>query len=313
MREGFARGWAEVCGPARLVFHRRLLREIDRLDRRPAVFTTTFDLAHTSPDTVRRLRDVDLFVWIGVHPKIADRVMQELKHLDANEFNMMRLSYPNILEAGPRFVWNALGVAGMEFIKPWRDEGLRWETIHPAADTKRYYPDPDRQRFGHVEMAYVGGYWAEKAQAFDIYLRPWEDRLWTYGYARWPYKHYGGKIDEASERKLYSTAKIIPLVTTPFGWRMAEMTERYFKLPACGGFGIADQNPALREVFREDEMLQARDAEHFHELVRDALADRIDRAAWAARGLKAVQERHLYRHRALQIRDALAAANSSKK
>jgi hypothetical protein len=154
-------------------------------------------------------------------------------------------------------------------------------------------------------MAYVGGYWAEKAQGFDLYLRPWEDVLVPFGFDNWPYKNYGGALDMISERQLYSTVGLIPLITGPLGWKIAEITERYVKAPACKAFCISDHNAALREIFASNEMIQAENPEHFHQLVRDALADKIDRLAWVTKAHQAVLERHTYAHRALQIRDAL--------
>lgn len=308
MREGFARGWASAVGPATLVPAIDMESALDQAHK-PAVFMSVFDYEDMTPAALRRLRDADLFLWVGIHPKNARRLEAVTPHLNVPELLREHAAYAKALWTQPKFVWNAVGQAGMEWYNGWLDDGFAWETIWPAADETRYFPQPDMPRFGHVKMAYVGGYWAEKAQGFDMYLRPWEETLWTYGYAKWPYKQYGGPLDEASERRLYSTAGLIPLVTSPYGWRIAEITERYIKVPACKGFGISDHNPALREVFGPDEMLQAESPEHFHQMVRDFLAGRLDPTPWKERGFAAVQARHTYHHRALQIAAALERAH----
>jgi spore maturation protein CgeB len=89
------------------------------------------------------------------------------------------------------------------------------------------------------------------------------------------------------------------------GRLMAEITERYLKAPACNAFCIADENPALREIFTEDEMIQATSPEHFHSLVNDYLNGKINTDLWREKARKAVFDKHLYKHRALQIKQAL--------
>jgi hypothetical protein len=305
MRLGFAAGWANKCGPAKLIPIYKLMKEIE-LNDNPAVFMSIYDFDRLTYAEAKRLRKVDLFVWVSIHPRTNKMYEQEV--LGANETydgEVWLGSYGKVVFAEPKFVWNAIGAGGMEWFQGWIDDGFRWETIYPAADTTRYFCELAPERFGHIQMAYVGGYWPEKAQGFDQYLRPWDDILYPFGYAKWPYKNYGGRLDERGERQLYSTARIIPLITSPFGWMMAEITERYLKAPACHAFCIADQNPAVREIFTSDEMLQAENPEHFHQLVRETLAGKIDCEAWAIKTNRAVLNSHTYAHRAIQIRQAL--------
>ena len=305
IRLGLAHGWAQACGPAKLVPVAELLLAIDRQPERPAVMMSEFEFIYLRKSEAKRLREVDLFVWVGIHPSLFGELRKHVPLTNHDELDLQKEAYSMILTAEPKFVFNSVGQGGAAWFQGWRDDGLKWETIWHAANPERYFPEPSPQQFGHIKMAYVGGYWAEKAQGYELYLRPWENILVTYGNQSWPYKGYAGQLDEEGERQLYSTAEIIPLVTGPFGWMMAELTERYFKTPACRAFCIADHNPALREVFSEHEMLQAQSPEHFHELIRDYLDGKIDAKNWAERGYRAVQERHLYKHRALQIKTAL--------
>lgn len=302
---GFAKGWAEVCGPAKVIPVDRLLHELERYDN-PAVYFSQNLFASLSRDDARRLRGSGMFCMVHVHPRAFDDFERRHPLIPRDESRSYLESYEKLLLAEPALVWNSVGAAGMEWYRGWIEDGLRWETIYPAADPSRYFPDPDTDRFGHVTMAYVGGYWPEKAQSFDLYLRPWEEILTVYGYSRWPYKGYAGYLNEEDERRLYSTAGLVPLVTTPAGWAIAEITERYLKAPACRAFCIADQNPAVREIFSADEVLQAESAENFHDLVREFLAGRIDCERWRLSAHRAVMERHLYRNRALQVQAALS-------
>jgi hypothetical protein len=301
--EGYARGWSEECGPAKLVHIVKLIDEIKRQDD-PVIFVSQSFVHELTEKELKQLRDFDVFMWVyphhGKYGEFEKKIQCRLGENDRKIVN----DFDKILLAEPKFVCAPVGEASLEFYHGWRDDGFHWETLHLAADGSRYYPDPAPDKYGDIKMAYVGGYWGEKARAFDMYLRPWEDIIVPFGYQQWPYKNYGGGIDEPDERRLYSSAGLIPLVTSPAGWVMAEITERYFKAPACKAFCIADQNPALREIFTEDEMLRAESPEQFHELVRDYLAGKIDSEGWREKAYKAVQERHLYNHRALQIKEA---------
>jgi hypothetical protein len=304
---GLARGWADACGPARLVPDRDIIREMNGREC-PAVFMSIYNFSALNDNECRRLRDVDLFIYILIHP---DRVQEWRRHalIPESDIKVITESYRKIMLAEPKFFWNSSGAASLSWCDGWIKEGVKKEQIYLAADPNRYYPDRNQAKFGQIQMAYVGGYWPEKALAYDRYLRPWEDILQTYGNDPWPYRNYGGQIDETGERQLYSTAGLIPLVTTPAGWDVGELTERYFKTPACNAFCIADHNSSLNEVYTTDEMLRADSAEQFHELVREYMAGKIDTDHWRQKSREAVMKKHLYRHRALQIRAALAGSD----
>lgn len=303
MRIGFARGWAKVCGPAKLISIYNLMKEINLYDK-PAVFISSYEFIHLNKSDARKLRRTDLFVWANIHPK----KIPEFKRMTLFEdfdFTQWQEAYPKIIEAEPKFMWHSTGKMGMYWFNDWINDGLKWVTIHPAADIERYYPEKNKKKFGHIKMAYVGGYWKEKAQAFELYLRPWENIFFPFGYSPWPYKNYSGQLDERGERQLYSTAGLIPLVTTPAGWLMGEVTERYLKAPACRAFCIADHNQTVRDLFNENELIQAKTPEHFHFLVNDFLKGKIDVEKWVKNSYETVMKKHLYIHRAKQIKEAL--------
>lgn len=300
---GFAQGWSEVAGGAKFIFVKDLLREIDLYDD-PAIFISQHSLRHFSFQEARKLRGKNLFVWVHVHPRAFGKFEKDNPHIPMGESDLYLDGYAKLICAEPKFVWNCIGKAGMDLFGGWQEDGFHWETIYPGANTNLYFPDFSAA-YKDNKISYVGGYWEEKAQAFNAYLRPWEDVFVPYGYGFWPYKRYAGGLSEMQERQLYSSAGLIPLVTSPAGWRMAEITERYLKAPACRAFCIADENPAVRELFSEDEMLQAQSSEHFQHLVNEFVAGRIDVERWKEAGYQAVVQKHLVKHRATQILRAL--------
>ena len=301
VRLGMARGWAEVCGPARFVDARKLARALDTCDR-PAVYVTDFDLQFLDTNTIRRLRDAtDCFVWVSPHPDHVPALCKENPLLNPHDWDPMVTHLHKLAAICPTFLWTPYSRKKGEWFEGWRRRGYQVETIYDAADPVDHFPDPNPSRFANIKMAYVGGYWPEKAQGFEAYLRPWEDIFVPFGYAKWPYKHYGGQLTATEERQLYSSAGLIPLVTGPYHWTTGESLGRHFKAPACKAFCIADQNPVISELFTKDEMLRAENHEQFCEHVQDYMHGRIDTELWRERGFKAVVNKHLYRHRAQQI------------
>lgn len=300
---GFAQGWSEVAGGAKFIFVKDLLREINLHDD-PAIFISQHSLRHFTFQEARKLRGKNLFVWVHVHPRALGRFEEANPLIPMDESDLYLDAYAKLICAEPKFVWNAIGSKGMDLFNGWKEDGFHWETIYPGANTKLYYPDFS-DAYKNIKVSYVGGYWEEKAQAFNTYLRPWEDDFVPFGYGVWPYKNYAGVLTESQERQLYSSAGLIPLVTGPAGWRIAEITERYLKAPACRAFCIADENPAVREIFSEDEMLQANSSEHFQYLVNEYMSGKIDVEHWKEAGYQAILQKHLVKHRAMQILHAL--------
>jgi hypothetical protein len=298
---GFVRGWAKGVGPAKFVDVHNLMKEIRNFDR-PAVCMSIYHLLSLNYRECRELRNYDVCISVTVHPrKIAEFEEKWLGANSGDDTNIWLENYGKVMAVQPKFVWNSASGEGMYWYQGWIDDGLYWQSVELAADDSICFPEKNEKEFGHVKLAYIGSYWPEKAQSLDKYLKPFEDDLWVFGYDKWPYKNYGGRITEAQERQVYSTAKIIPLVTSPGGWMITELTERYFKAPACRAFCIADENPAVRAVYTKEEMLQAESVEHFKQLVADVLAGKIDTEAWAEKSYRATLNKHLYLHRAQQM------------
>lgn len=311
---GYARGWTEVCGPAKLIWEKDLIKEANKY-KNPVIYTNIYSYIGLNKNEARALRNYDTYAIVNVHPRKYEKFKKRNPLVGDGDpffYGGYNEAYDKLIKAEPKFVCSFAGKAAWNWYEDWQKDGFRFEFIRLAADPFYYYPDPAPEKFGAIKMAYVGGYWPDKAQAFDTYLRPFEDILYTYGYNNWPYKHFQGGLNTEEERQLYSSVGLIPLITHPSGWDMAEITERYFKAPACKAFCIADQNPGLRDVFNEDEMLQAKNAEHFADLVNDYLKGKIDVEYWKNKAYEAVTSKHLYRHRARQIKNIFENISKQK-
>lgn len=303
----YGTGWANAIGPAKFISVLDLMKEIDQHEE-PAIYISQHTIRLLSQNEARKLRNRDLFVWVHVHPNALEDFSQRHPRVDRRESQMYIDGYRNIILSEPKFVWNACKTEVSNYYMGWKEDGFEWQTVYPGANSKLYYPDTSLD-YSNTKIAYVGGYWAEKAEAFEAYFRPFEEIFTPYGYDKWPYSHYAGGICIEEERCLYSSAGLIPLVHAPSGWDNGEITERYLKAPACGAFCIADENLAVRDIFAEDEILQASSAEHFGYLINLYMKDQIDVEKYKKNAFNAVLSRHLVEHRAVQIHEAL---NSSK-
>jgi hypothetical protein len=303
---GWCRAWKQVCGDALFVPVDELLAELERRDN-PAVYMSSFHFNYLSLEDSEKLKDVDLFVSVYIHPSMKEKYEKKISYkVDDDTVKSWFDGQKKILKAEPKFIFYNISEKTMPWYQGWIDEGFNWEPISlVAADPEIYYPVPQREKFKDIKMAYVGGYWGEKARAFDFHFRPYEDIFVPFGYSKWPYKNYGGRLSIEEERQLYSSAGLIPLVHAPSGVVVGEITERYFKAATCKAFCIADSNMNLGAMYNEGEILQAKDIEHYHHLVNEYLKGNIDTDYWREKTYKAVMEKNLYKHRVLAIKDAL--------
>ncbi len=208
-----------------------------------------------------------------------------------------------VLELKPRFGFTATVPSGLNFFAGWERSGLPVYSLPLACDTSLYQVEgPADPAFDDVRLAFVGGYWKSKGRALDHYLRPFEDQLTIYGYNRWPYSGYRGKLDRRREPMLYRQAWVCPVVNEPtVALLKGQINERIFKVLGCGGTPVVDAVPAYRELFIEDELDIPRDATEFAANIRRLLNDPAERAELAKRGRAAVLARHTYVHRAMKV------------
>jgi len=299
----FAQGWSESSGPVKFIHVKNLFKEIDNYNN-PAIFICQHNYRHFSFSEARKLRGKNVFAWVAPHPRALKDYELLNPLLPEHETNLYLDGYAKLIVSEPKFVWSSVGKAANRFYDDWTNDGFIFHRIFPGANSSIYYPDYS-EMYKKIKIAYVGGYWEEKSISLNRYFRPIENIFTPFGYNVWPYKNYAGKLTESEERRLYSSAGLIPLLHGPAGWSIAEITERYLKAPACGAFCIGDENPALREIFSEDEMLQATSSDHFQYLVNEFIAGKIDIEYWKKASYSAILDRHLVKHRGFQILKAL--------
>jgi spore maturation protein CgeB len=107
-------------------------------------------------------------------------------------------------------------------------------------------------------------------------------------------------VPENEENLLYSSARI----SVNFHEREADgsqphyiLNQRTFHIPACGGFEICDDVPALKKYFREDEVVIGKDPDDWFEKVEYYLKHEKERKAIQHKGTARALKDHMYHNR----------------
>lgn len=267
----------------------------------PAPFFMYFagDLAYLSKSKLRYLRDYPSAVWAYPWFDGSEQFFSKYS-LDAHIWTLPKSTIEKILELNPRFCFTATTPSGLNFFENWDKNGIPVKSFPLACDTK-IYNDANTSivDFKNVQLAFVGGYWQSKGVQIDEYLRPFESQLEVYGYSKWPYSGYRGKLPSNAEASLYKQAKISPVVNEPTVALMkGQINERVFKVFGSGGCPIVDAVPAYRELYTEEELLISENPNHFAELVQMMLKDDGLNQAYREKGRIATLAKHTYQHRA---------------
>jgi len=163
-----------------------------------------------------------------------------------------------------------------------RDTGKAYQVIPNAASPRDHYPVPPSPKY-QFDVVYLGANLPKKRWFVESVLNPLARRYrvgifgpgWTlhdqilratskasktvgaFRLAR-AIDQWRTSVPVDEERQLYSSAKIC----LNFHERAADgsqphyiVNQRTFKIPACGGFQLCDDVPAIRRYFEEDELV----------------------------------------------------------
>jgi hypothetical protein len=300
-RLGLARGFAQIGIGYRLVSVFELEQGL-RETRQPIVLLSASDYEDLNAQARKLLRNHPHFIW--AFPWF-DRLEEVYARYKLPDPRLSASVTRRILESGASFVYAPVPPSCLVYYEFWQKHGQRVASVLQACDTERYGRQPEDTRYRDVRMCFVGGYWAYKNIQFEKYLKPYEDALTIYGYAKWPYRGYKGMLPDDAEKVLYQNARLCPALSEPHAEVMGDIVERVYKILGSGGVAITDVVPFYREVFAADELLVPTSVSEYHELVRQALEDDDFNQRLRERGFRAIMERHTYAHRARQIMDLL--------
>lgn len=300
-RMGYCRAF-ESMGIPYLIADVRDVATISEVLPSPFFMYFAADLDFMPQSHVSILKKHPSAVW--VYPWFSDSLQFFTSHgLDPKIWTLPTKTLRKVLELSPRFAFSATMPSGLSFFAEWENNGIPVKSLPLACDTHVYKTDPDHiSEFQNISLAFVGGYWESKGREIDRYLRQHENHLHVYGYNKWPYSGYKGKLPLELETSLYHQARICPVVNEPsVALLKGQINERVFKVLGSMGCPVVDAVSAYRELYSEDELLISDSPAHFAELVELLLNDSELNQAYRERGCKATLERHTYKHRALDF------------
>ncbi|MDA7926720.1 glycosyltransferase [Verrucomicrobiales bacterium] len=304
-RMGYCRAFEEIGIPYVLVD----VREIAETARNvPSPFVMYFagDVTFLPQKDIPYLSTLPSSVWVYPWFEESEKFFNN-NGLNPEIWTLSKDVVNKVLGLKPRIGFTATVPSGLNFFNRWEQNGVPIHSLPLACDTALYRPSGDQvPEFDGIELAFVGGYWQSKGVQLDEYLRQFEDQLKVFGYSKWPYRGYSGKLDADLEPALYRQAKVCPVINEPTVKLMkGQINERVFKAFGSGGCAISDDVPAYRELYREEELLVSRDPAHFSKLVRELMNDQDMNQEYRKRGLAATLSRHTYGHRVKELLGAM--------
>lgn len=273
----------------------------------------------------------DIF-WTAYNLFDIVRGKDELKAMRARGVRVfMRLDWPRI-DAEIEVIKNEevadlyFDERELESMSGFKEEtGREYYTVPNAANKLFHYPGSFTAKYD-FDIAYLGAKLPMKKWFFDEVLMPLTKRYkvgifgpyWTlkdnllrvgskfcgkfkfrYGVDLLNSKRILVPADE--ENLLYSSAKI----SLNFHEREADgsqphyiLNQRTFKIPACGGFQICDEIPAVRKYFKEDELITAAyDPKDWFDKIEYYISNEKARKAIQKKGTERALADHTYHNR----------------
>jgi len=287
----------------------------DLVQRVPMPFLMYFagDLEFLSTNHIPALESFPSAVW--VYPWFSKSRQFFISHgMNPKIWTLPERTIKKIRSLSPRFCFTATVPSGLHFFEEWERCGIPVKSYPLACDAHVYHSAPIMiSDFDNVPLGFVGGYWQSKGKEIDRYLRQFESRLHVYGYSKWPYAGYRGKLPLEYEASFYHQARVCPVINEPtVALLKGQINERVFKVLGSMGCPVVDAVSAYRELYSEDELLVSDGPEHFAELVEDLLKNEEMNCTYRNKGNKATIERHTYEHRAVTLMDQLGLGTDKK-
>jgi hypothetical protein len=296
----------EQLGVPYLIVDIRDVREVANSLPAPILMFFGGDMHLISDSDIKELRSHRCLVWLYPWFKDSERFFAT-HSLDPRPWTLAPDVRRKILALEPNLGFTATVPSGLCFFAEWQCRGVPVESLPLACDTYLYRREATNEpEFSQIKLAFVGGYWESKGRQIDQYLRQFEDILVVYGYSKWPYRGYRGKLDAKSEPALYRQARVSPAINEPtVALLKGQINERVFKVMGSFGCTVVDAVPAYRELFAEDELLVADNPDHFRDLVVALLTDDQLYQQYRLKGHVATLNRHTYLHRVRTIMSKL--------
>jgi hypothetical protein len=202
----------------------------------------------------------------------------------------------------PVFLFHQTSPKGIEIgWNKWKSKaGLDVISLMVAGDTFEYYDSGIDSRF-ICDIAYVGGYWAYKAEGLHQYLLDYATKYKTLIYGSgWPEGISSGYIADEDVKKLFKSATFVPCIHEPhsriYGY---DIVQRLFMVPLAGGFTISDPIKTIYEedIFSPKEIIVSNSPQDMREKVEHFIRNPEKRLPYIEKARRRILEEHTYFHR----------------
>ena len=184
-----------------------------------------------------------------------------------------------------------------------------------AADSIHYAPTSIAEQY-KCDIGFIGGLWQYKGINIRKYLFPVLQRndlnCKVYGWSSWPMR-YCGKMSDADDCKLFSSAKVCPTIVEPHtSVSGIDWPERIFKIAACGSFAVSDPIVNFDNYLDRAVFPMANNPEEYLALCCKYTRDETSRTSMARKQRQEVLAKHTYLHRISGLLQSLGHINESK-
>lgn len=199
----------------------------------------------------------------------------------------------------------------------WTNLGLEPKGILLCADIFDYHLTQPSNSY-KCDIAWAGSYWPYKGIYLSQYMLPLcypntELNVKIFG-GGWSTPSCLGIASEETLRNFYASAAICPNVFEPHSVSiLADINQRAYQVPACGGFQICQKVLGIEDIFNDNEIVLAEDAKDFFEKVLYYLKNIEERKPYIKAGCLRVYKDHTGHHRTSELLNLLDFNEDSEK
>ena len=287
----------------------------------PDIFITSlvdFYLKFLDLDLLKKYREKGLVMFTQIRPWLKQNDVPWASNLK-EEKNLVDLIKKGL--AGDVFFhWLEQDDPSMEGFT--KETGYPYHTVILAANTKKYYYDPDDKY--KADISFVGSFLPTKRKFLNEHVRPLmnEYKVQIYG-SDWtlpnrmlgyiqkagqyfniePLKHVRKfRLPLDDERKVYSSSTISLNVHEDhqrlYG---SDFNERTLKIIASGGFEICDKVAVIRRYFKDNELVLADNTQDWFDKIAYYIKYPEKRLSIIEAGKNKILREHTYKNRVEQL------------
>jgi hypothetical protein len=266
--------------------------------------------------------DPDLYIGCSGHKQIIPSRRRAMLAIHVNPFGPVDLQ--SINESAESLEWVKDQKPDVVFGYGSQNDKIMWSYYNakfgipwvpmPTAGDRLIFQDLGKER--NLDVVYLGGRWAYKAQTIDEYLLPIlqnkQYKIGLRGWGGWPSNLNASSIDDKDVNGFLNCGVVGPCMSEIHTHKYGiDIPERAFKLALCGVCAIHDPVPSIRNMISS--MVVASSKQDYQNLV-DYYVKHFDEAREIAQIQRLeVLSAHTYHHRCSTLFEALGLTDDARK